>query len=396
MPPVFGPVSPSPTRLKSWAGASGSTRVPSLIPNRDTSGPSRYSSMTTRPQRAACATASARSVVTTTPLPAASPSSLTTYGGPNSASAPATSASVSATTARAVGTPAAVMTSFANALEPSSLAAAAVGPKQAIPAARTASATPPTSGASGPITIRSAPRCRASSVTPTASVAGTGCVPAIRAMPALPGAQARAVTAGSAAKAWQGTCSRPPEPMTRMFTGGEASAGAGRRGYSGLTGLAESGPLLDEAHARPVTARSGGVLRLGDAGPHLVQADPELRIEAAPAGLLLDHLRHREQGGDEPLRLTVTVRRGQACLGRQQRQCDPGALVRELPELSGEIQLDRAVEQRPASVDQAVPGLGQVATDLPVLTERVLGRGQRLLPVLARAAWHEPEVIAHV
>ena len=29
MPPVLGPVSPSPTRLKSWAGASGTARVPS-------------------------------------------------------------------------------------------------------------------------------------------------------------------------------------------------------------------------------------------------------------------------------------------------------------------------------------------------------------------------------
>ena len=55
MPPVFGPVSPSPTRLKSCAGASGTTVVPSVSANSDTSGPSRNSSMTTRPQAAACA-----------------------------------------------------------------------------------------------------------------------------------------------------------------------------------------------------------------------------------------------------------------------------------------------------------------------------------------------------
>jgi hypothetical protein len=60
-------------------------------------------------------------------------------------------------TARAVGTPAAAITSFAKALLPSSRAAAAEGPKARMPAARTASQTPATSGASGPTTTRSAP-----------------------------------------------------------------------------------------------------------------------------------------------------------------------------------------------------------------------------------------------
>src|SRR5664279_2142269 len=53
MPPVFGPVSPSPMRLKSWAATSGTTLVPSVRQNNDTSGPSRYSSMTTRSHAAA-------------------------------------------------------------------------------------------------------------------------------------------------------------------------------------------------------------------------------------------------------------------------------------------------------------------------------------------------------
>ena len=47
MPPVLGPVSPSPTRLWSWAGSIGSTVLPSLSANSDTSGPSRKSSITT-------------------------------------------------------------------------------------------------------------------------------------------------------------------------------------------------------------------------------------------------------------------------------------------------------------------------------------------------------------
>ncbi len=136
-----------------------------MTQNSETSGPSRYSSTTTRPHCAACAAAAARSSVTTTPLPAASPSSLTTYGAPNSASAASTSAGVSHSRARAVGTPAAAITSFANALLPSSCAAAADGPKHAMPAARTASATPATSGASGPTTTNCAPSSCASAAT---------------------------------------------------------------------------------------------------------------------------------------------------------------------------------------------------------------------------------------
>ena len=68
-----------------------------------------------------------------TPLPAASPSSLTTYGGPNASRAAATSSGVRQRRASAVGTPAAVITSLAKAFEPSSWAAAADGPKQVMP-----------------------------------------------------------------------------------------------------------------------------------------------------------------------------------------------------------------------------------------------------------------------
>ena len=111
--------------------------------------------MTTRPpglarQAAAWARASSRSSVTTTPLPAARPSSLTTWGEPRSSRASSTSSGVVQTWARAVGTLAAAMTSLANALLPSSCAAAADGPKTRNPFARRTSATPATRGASGP------------------------------------------------------------------------------------------------------------------------------------------------------------------------------------------------------------------------------------------------------
>ena len=54
MPPVLGPSSPSSARLKSCAGWSGRTVTPSVMAKRETSGPSRNSSMTTRSQASAC------------------------------------------------------------------------------------------------------------------------------------------------------------------------------------------------------------------------------------------------------------------------------------------------------------------------------------------------------
>ena len=218
MPPVFGPRSPSRARLKSCAGNSGTAATPSHSANSETSGPSRYSSMTTRWQDAACRSAAARSSVTTTPLPAASASSLTTYGAPNASSAASASAAVVTTRASAVGTPAAAMTSLAKALDPSIRAATASGPKAAIPAARSASATPATSGASGPITTRSAPTCFASRTTSPGSLAETTCRRASEAMPGFPGAACSSLTSGSAASARTIACSRPPPPITSTRT----------------------------------------------------------------------------------------------------------------------------------------------------------------------------------
>src|SRR5215472_12681164 len=218
MPPVFGPSSPSRARLKSCAGSSGAAVVPSASAKRLTSGPSRYSSMTTFAQLLAWALASARSVVTTTPLPAASASSFTTYGGPNSRSASSAAACVVATRDRAVGIPARAMTSFANALDPSMRAALLFGPKAAIPFARSSSATPATSGASGPMTTRSALTRRASRVTSPGSVALTSWQAASSAMPGLPGAACNSPTAGSLLSARTIACSRPPDPITSTRT----------------------------------------------------------------------------------------------------------------------------------------------------------------------------------
>ena len=197
MPPVFGPSSPSLSRLKSCAGIIGTTETPSQIANTDTSGPSRYSSMTTREHAAACARATSRSRVTTTPLPAASASSFTTYGGPNASSAASTSSAVSQMRAIAVGMSAAAMISLAKAFDPSIRAASAPGPKQAIPLLRTASATPATNGASGPTTTRSTPSSAARSAIAVPSSASPSCSLATDAMPGLPGTACSSSTSRS-------------------------------------------------------------------------------------------------------------------------------------------------------------------------------------------------------
>ncbi len=94
MPPVLGPVSPSPMRLWSWLVAMGSTLLPSTITMKLASSPSRNSSITTRQPASpkalpdsmsvTAASASSRLRATITPLPAARPSAFTTMGAPRS------------------------------------------------------------------------------------------------------------------------------------------------------------------------------------------------------------------------------------------------------------------------------------------------------------------------
>ena len=214
MPPVFGPVSPSPARLKSCAAPSGTACAPSDSANSDTSSPSSSSSITNSPPNAATArnAASTSSALrqTNTPLPAARPSALTTQG------ARATD-SVSA-----VGTPAACSTSFAKVFDPSICAAAALGPKTAIPFRRSTSAIPATSGPSGPITTRSALSVNARLRRPSASSARTGWQRPIAAIPGLPGAAWSSVRPGLCSRRHASACSRAPEPTTTTCT---------RRGY---------------------------------------------------------------------------------------------------------------------------------------------------------------------
>ncbi len=255
MPPVFGPSSPSSARLKSCAGCSGTTVSPSVIAKRETSGPSRNSSMTTRSQALACSRALSRSAVTTTPLPAARPSSFTTYGAPKASSASSTSSGFVQTYERAVGTPAPAMTSLAKALEPSSSAASLEGPNTGMPASRTASATPATRGASGPTTTSSAPSSVASAATALPSRASTWCSSATSAIPALPGAQCSAVTSGSRERERHRACSRAPPPITRTFTGVSLAGRFGRWAPGGFGPVDRCGSGVAERAVPPCPSR---------------------------------------------------------------------------------------------------------------------------------------------
>ena len=105
---------------------------------------------------AIAASASATVAATTTPLPAARPSALTTIGAPRRRTkSRAATGVLEPLPARGRDAGGVAHRSLAKVLLPSSRAAAADGPQQAMPAGPIASARPATSGASGPGTTRS-------------------------------------------------------------------------------------------------------------------------------------------------------------------------------------------------------------------------------------------------
>jgi hypothetical protein len=146
--------------------------------------------------------------VTSTPLPAARPFALRTHTGPNASSAAPSAAASETRIERAVGMPAAAMTSFANHLLDSSLAAAAEGPNTATPPSRMRSARPSASGASGPITARSIERAasrRAMSLSGTQRTRESSAA----ASPSFPGATSSSPHSGSRESRHASACSRP-------------------------------------------------------------------------------------------------------------------------------------------------------------------------------------------
>ncbi len=259
MPPVLGPSSPSQTRLKSCAGASGTTVCPSVTANSDTSGPSRNSSMTTRSQVAAWASASARSSVTTTPLPAARPSSFTTYGAPNSSSAAAASSGVEQTNDRdgrhARGRHH-LLGERLGALELRGCRRRAEARDAARPHGvggaghqRRPRARPPPGRPRAP---RPGPPPRAGRATSSGWVS-TSC-----AMPALPGAASTAVTEGSAASERTRACSRAPPPTTRTLTASRTPTSAAPARHPGpRPGRTAPGSGRPPARRWPAATRAG-------------------------------------------------------------------------------------------------------------------------------------------
>ena len=196
--------------------------MPSDKAKNDASSPARNSSMTTvRPaspkarssmQAATARSASSRLRQTMAPFPAASPSALTTMGAPSSRQYWRAARASEKIRNRAVGIPWRDIRSLAKALELSSLAAAALGPKTAKPAARKRSASPSASGSSGPTTARSTCSRLASASRSSSAVSLTGTHSAWRAMPGLPGAAMRRVSARLWAISHASACSRPPPP----------------------------------------------------------------------------------------------------------------------------------------------------------------------------------------
>ena len=223
IPPLFAPVSPSPIRFQSQASGSGRTSPPAAIAIADTSRPASRSSITSFPNRgirsstARCA--SSMSSGTTTPLPAAKPSALTTgrSAGPSISSHLCAAFASVKTSPPAWGAPAAAITSLAKAFDDSIRAAAADGPKVGTPAARKRSASPSASGSSGPITARSTLCSLAACAIPSRSIAAIGRFSPSAAVPALPGAQTSPLHSGLRETAQASACSRPPPPTIRTF-----------------------------------------------------------------------------------------------------------------------------------------------------------------------------------
>ena len=203
---------------------------PSQSTRSDSSGPVSPSSITrvrpaspnAAPERKArtASRASANDSVTTTPLPAASPSVFTTYSPGATRETRGRHRRRRRRTPRdgRWGQPRRCSTCFIHAFEPSSRAAAAVGPNASRPRAVTASTAPATRGTSGPTTTRPASISSASAAIAAGSDTSTGTQRPSSASPGLPGAATISSTSAERARPHARECSLPPAPMRRTRT----------------------------------------------------------------------------------------------------------------------------------------------------------------------------------
>ena len=155
---------------------------------------------------------------TTTPLPNANPSALTTIGA-SCVSRYASALSISVKISHfAVGMPYLRIRFLEKILLASICAAYAVGPNAGMPSSSRRSTQPNASGSSGVTQTKSTFSFFASATMPSTSVAFTsGMQRATCAMPALPGTQRICVTSFDSLSFLQTACSRPPPPITNTF-----------------------------------------------------------------------------------------------------------------------------------------------------------------------------------
>ena len=205
-----GPSSPSPIRLKSCAAPSGERAAPSQSAKTETSGPSSSSSTTTRSPSAATASsaASTSSAVrqTKTPLPAASPSALTTHGA---------LARSEARGRRHAGRVHHVLRERLRALDPRRRRAR---PEHGDPAWRSTSATPATSGASGPDHDEVGVERRREAEQPVAVVGAHGMALAEAGDARVARRGVQLGQRGLRARRHASACSRAPDPTSSTFT----------------------------------------------------------------------------------------------------------------------------------------------------------------------------------
>ena len=160
---------------------------------------------------------------------------------------------------RPSGTPAAVITSLAKALEPSSRAASPDGPKHAMPAARDGVGHPRHQRRLGADDDQVGPELDGQRGDRRAGRAGRrrGGWPPPR-CPGLPGAACTSVTSGSRARARARACSRPPVPMTRAII--SRFRGVASRAVSLVT---RHGPRLSPGGLPWVRRAARGACRCG-------------------------------------------------------------------------------------------------------------------------------------
>ena len=223
MPPVLGPLSPSWIRLKSWAGCSG-VQAPSAVQvEREDRDLRAVEELLDHDPAARGGMGDRRVTVVGHHDALAGGQAVVLHDVRRAEGVERGLGLVAglAHRARAVGTPAAAITSFANALEPSSWAASRVGPKRRCPArGRRRRPRPPAAPPGRRRPGRRQPLGQRGDVV-TVDSGSTSCSVATPASPGLPGATWTSVTPGSRESARASACSRPPVPITRVLTGGQ-------------------------------------------------------------------------------------------------------------------------------------------------------------------------------